>query len=86
MIFRLNKTYGLNANLGLRDPSDPSQGHKRMLIDFSSPNIAKEFHAGHLRSTIIGQFISNLYEGMGWEVTRMNYLGDWGRKSVPLCK
>jgi arginyl-tRNA synthetase len=49
-----------------------------MLIDFSSPNIAKPFHAGHLRSTIIGAVISNLHEAAGWRVTRLNYLGDWG--------
>ena len=49
-----------------------------MLIDFSSPNIAKPFHAGHLRSTIIGACIANLHEAQGWKVTRMNYLGDWG--------
>jgi arginyl-tRNA synthetase len=51
---------------------------KTMLIDFSSPNIAKPFHAGHLRSTIIGAVVSNLHEAMGWKVTRLNYLGDWG--------
>jgi arginyl-tRNA synthetase len=51
---------------------------KHMLIDFSSPNIAKPFHAGHLRSTIIGAVIANLHEAMGWKVTRLNYLGDWG--------
>lgn len=51
---------------------------KHMLIDFSSPNIAKPFHAGHLRSTIIGAVISNLHEAAGWRVTRLNYLGDWG--------
>ena len=51
---------------------------KHMLIDFSSPNIAKPFHAGHLRSTIIGAVVSNLHEAMGWRVTRLNYLGDWG--------
>lgn len=49
-----------------------------MLVDFSSPNIAKPFHAGHLRSTIIGAVIANLHEAMGWRVTRLNYLGDWG--------
>jgi arginyl-tRNA synthetase len=51
---------------------------KRMIIDFSSPNIAKPFHAGHLRSTIIGAVISNLHEAAGWNVVRINYLGDWG--------
>lgn len=54
--------------------------NKRVIIDFSSPNIAKPFHAGHLRSTIIGGFLSNLYEKMGWDVIRMNYLGDWGKQ------
>jgi arginyl-tRNA synthetase len=51
-----------------------------MIVEFSSPNIAKPFHAGHLRSTIIGGFLSNLYEGAGWDVIRMNYLGDWGKQ------
>ena len=80
MIFRLGEKYGLNPALGLKDPLDPSKSAKRIIVEFSSPNIAKEFHAGHLRSTIIGGFISNLYLGSGWDVIRMNYLGDWGRK------
>lgn len=54
--------------------------NKKVVIEFSSPNIAKPFHAGHLRSTIIGGFLSNLYEKCGWEVVRMNYLGDWGKQ------
>jgi arginyl-tRNA synthetase len=58
----------------------PAQPKKKAIVEFSSPNIAKEFHAGHLRSTIIGAFIANLYESMGWEVTRINYLGDWGKQ------
>jgi arginyl-tRNA synthetase len=51
-----------------------------MIVEFSSPNIAKPFHAGHLRSTIIGGFLSNLYDGAGWDVVRINYLGDWGKQ------
>ncbi|WEJ95433.1 arginyl-tRNA synthetase [Yamadazyma tenuis] len=53
---------------------------KKIIVEFSSPNIAKPFHAGHLRSTIIGGFIANLYETFGWNVTRINYLGDWGKQ------
>lgn len=48
------------------------------LVEYSSPNIAKKFHAGHLRSTIIGNFIANLKWSLGNKVIRMNYLGDWG--------
>ena len=53
---------------------------KKVIIEFSSPNIAKPFHAGHLRSTIIGSFLANVHEACGWNVTRMNYLGDWGKQ------
>lgn len=51
---------------------------KRMLIDYSSPNIAKQFSVGHLRSTIIGQALYNLYQFGGWEAVGDNHLGDWG--------
>ncbi|PKS10138.1 hypothetical protein jhhlp_001888 [Lomentospora prolificans] len=80
MIQKRGAKYGTNAAFGLKDPSDPSKGVKRIVIEFSSPNIAKPFHAGHLRSTIIGGFLSNLYEGAGWDVVRINYLGDWGKQ------
>ena len=53
---------------------------KRAVVEFSSPNIAKPFHAGHLRSTIIGHFICQLYKANGWDVISMNYLGDWGKQ------
>lgn len=51
---------------------------KRVLIDFSSPNIAKPFHYGHLKSTILGNFLANLHELHGYQVTRLNFIGDWG--------
>ncbi|KAE8218269.1 hypothetical protein CF319_g7824 [Tilletia indica] len=59
--------------------NEAGKGHK-LLVEFSSPNIAKPFHAGHLRSTIIGAFLGNLYEANGWTVERWNYLGDWGKQ------
>ena len=77
-ILRTQTAYGLNPRHGLKDPSDPTKGKKRVVVEFSSPNIAKPFHAGHLRSTIIGGFLANLYERAGWDVIRINYLGDWG--------
>lgn len=50
----------------------------RILVDFSSPNIAKDMHVGHLRSTIIGDSICRLYESLGHEVMRINHIGDFG--------
>lgn len=54
--------------------------NKTIIIEFSSPNIAKPFHAGHLRSTIIGNFLSNLYKYFGYNVIKMNYIGDYGKQ------
>lgn len=51
---------------------------KHVVVEFSSPNVAKPFHLGHLRSTIIGNFIANLYDYFHNNVTKLNYLGDWG--------
>ena len=79
-IFQRQQSYGNDPDVGLRDPSAPHLGRKKVVVEFSSPNIAKEFHAGHLRSTIIGAFISNLYQSMGWDVIKINYLGDWGKQ------
>jgi arginyl-tRNA synthetase len=50
------------------------------VVEFSSPNIAKPFHAGHLRSTIIGNYIKNVLNANGWSTLAMNYLGDWGKQ------
>merc|ERR1712185_896992 len=51
---------------------------ERVIVDYSSPNIAKEMHVGHLRSTIIGDMLANLLEFRGHSVLRLNHVGDWG--------
>ena len=51
---------------------------KTIVIDMSSPNIAKAFGIGHLRSTIIGQSLYHLFTSQGYKVIRVNHLGDWG--------
>ncbi len=57
----------------------PQNGEGReVVIEYSSPNIAKPFTIGHLRSTIIGDAVANLLEAIGWKVHRDNHLGDWG--------
>lgn len=61
-----------NGQLGLIDKP------KKIVVEYSSPNIAKPFHVGHLRSTIIGNFIANIHAHVNNNVIRLNYLGDWG--------
>uniref|UniRef100_A0A2P2I596 arginine--tRNA ligase n=1 Tax=Hirondellea gigas TaxID=1518452 RepID=A0A2P2I596_9CRUS len=56
----------------------PPLNKRKVAVDFSSPNIAKEMHVGHLRSTIIGDSICRLLEFLGHDVLRINHLGDWG--------
>ena len=55
------------------------------MVEFSSPNIATEFQGKHLRSTILGAFASRVYKLMGWDVTNVNYLGDWGKDLALFC-
>jgi hypothetical protein len=58
----------------------PTGRNARVLVEFSSPNIAKPFHVGHLRSTILGSYLARLHTLFGYNVTRINYLGDWGKQ------
>jgi arginyl-tRNA synthetase len=56
----------------------PTKHVQKVIVDFSSPNIAKEMHVGHLRSTIIGDSIARVLEFVGHDVLRLNHVGDWG--------
>ena len=51
---------------------------KKVLVEFSSPNIAKPFHIGHIRSTVIGSAINNIYDCLGYDTMKLNHLGDYG--------
>jgi len=65
--------HGVRAPLLAQNPKD-----QKVVVDFSSPNVAKEMHVGHLRSTIIGDSVCRLFEYLGYNVLRLNHIGDWG--------
>jgi arginyl-tRNA synthetase len=56
----------------------PAASPETVVVDYSHPNVAKEMHVGHLRSTIIGDAIVRMYEFLGHRVVRQNHIGDWG--------
>lgn len=65
-----DKSYGQNDD-----------GQKRkLLLEYSSPNIAKPFHIGHLRNTLLGRSLKNIYEANGYKVITENWIGDWGKQ------
>jgi arginyl-tRNA synthetase len=71
---RLLKINTDNDRLGIEKVESP----ETVVVDYSGPNIAKQMHVGHLRSTIIGDCIARLYEFEGHAVIRQNHIGDWG--------
>jgi arginyl-tRNA synthetase len=74
LLLQLGKVLEQKERFGSKN-EDPN---KKVVVEYSSPNIAKPFTIGHLRSTIIGDAIANLLEATGWKVYRDNHLGDWG--------
>jgi arginyl-tRNA synthetase len=72
LIPKLGRRYGINDANGFSSPGK----QKKIVVEFSSPSIAKPFDGGYLRGTIIGGVLSNLYEGAGWETIRMNYISN----------
>lgn len=64
--------------------NDPAHGltapesRRTVVVDFSSPNVAKPMHVGHVRSTVIGDSLARIFEALGHQVVRDNHLGDWG--------
>lgn len=84
--FNLNKRMFFKDVLKMVLESDLNFGEnqlgkdKTVVIDYSSPNIAKVFHVGHYRTTILGNFIKNLLKTSSYNVVSLNYLGDWGKQ------
>lgn len=72
----------LNALLKDEYPQLTAMGEgKTVVLDFSSPNIAKRFHLGHLGTTVIGNAVRNIYKFCGYKTVALNYLGDWGTQN-----
>ncbi len=72
--FFIKDVLSLEGKYGM---SDINKG-KSIVLDYSSPNMAKHLHAGHVRSTMIGEVLAEIYEATGYTVHRLNYLNDWG--------
>ena len=74
----LNKSFLATSLNHMKRDLLASEDQKTVVIDYSSPNLAKEMHVGHLRSTIIGDALARVLEYQGHSVKRQNHMGDWG--------
>lgn len=82
-VHKLGERYGtafLFASFNFWTGTNTKWAGKTVVVEYSSPNIAKPFHCGHLRSTIIGNVLKHLYKAFGANVIGINYLGDWGKQ------
>jgi len=68
------------ARLGERYGADDRHADETVIVDYSAPNIAKTMHVGHIRSTIIGQALYNIFSFLGYRTIGDNHLGDWGKQ------
>ncbi len=76
--FLTEKLLEINADADNRLAVEKTKTPETVVVDFSSPNIAKQMHVGHLRSTIIGDSIARMLDFLGHKVIRQNHIGDWG--------
>ncbi|KAF6205840.1 hypothetical protein GE061_020014 [Apolygus lucorum] len=77
LVINLDQDQFISKTVFSPDHRPSTRKSRNLVVEFSSPNIAKPFHMGHLRSTIFGQFAANVLSRSN-NVTRLNYLGDWG--------
>ncbi|WP_406699628.1 arginine--tRNA ligase [Singulisphaera sp. Ch08] len=73
-VARTLETLIADEALGIAPPARP----KTVVVDYSSPNVAKPMHVGHIRSTVIGESLARIFAALGHQVIRDNHLGDWG--------
>lgn len=74
-VLKRGDKYGFHSSIGSRNKKRP-----KVLIEYSSPNIAKPLHIGHLRNTVLGRSLKKIYEANGYKVITENFLGDWGKQ------
>mgnify|MGYP001604436032 FL=1 len=75
--FLQNQLKTIHQQISDYGQSDLGAG-KLVIVEYSQPNIAKKMHVGHLRTTVLGDALANIYQANGYQVIRWNYLGDWG--------